>query len=72
MPFVRSVNRPVPIGVTQRCIGPSWSDMNATNLPSGEIDAIISVPGKSVMRVKSALASGLPPVSAGRDRDHTP
>ena len=72
MPLVRLVNRPLPTCVSQRCIGPSRSDMNATNLPSGEIDAIVSVPGKSVMRMKSASASGLTQVSAGPERGHTP
>jgi hypothetical protein len=71
MPLVKSVNRPLPTCVSQTCIGPSRSDMNATNLPSGEIDAIVSVPGKSVMRMKSASASGLTDVSAGPRRGHT-
>ena len=42
--LVRSVNRPLPTCVNQTCIGPSRSDRNATNLPSGEIEACVSVP----------------------------
>lgn len=58
LPCVRLVKRPVPTWLNQRSNGPSRSERNVTNLPSGEMAASVSSPGKSVTRVKRPLASG--------------
>ncbi len=58
LPFVRLKNCPVATWLNQMSYGPSRSEINVTNFPSGEIAASSSNPGKSVKRVKWALARG--------------
>lgn len=57
--LVRFSKRPEPTCVSQTSSGPSRSERNAANLPSGDSAASASSPSKFVNRVKIALASGL-------------
>ena len=57
-PWVRLTKRPVPVWPSNTSNGPSRSERNATNVPSADMAASRSAPGKSVRRVNRALASG--------------
>src|SRR3954468_9131521 len=66
---VRFKKRPEPTCVNHTSSGPSRSEINVTNLPSGDSAASASSPSKLVSRVNVAFDSGL---SGGGLRRATP
>ena len=70
LPFVRLMNRPVPTCVRKTSGGPSRSETNATNLPSGEIAASYSALSKSVKRTNVAPLRGFCGIAAVRLLSH--
>ena len=70
VPRVRFWRLPLLVWQIQTSNGPSWSEMNAANFPSGEIVGFDSLPVKSVNRLNRAPASGLSDRGSGRSRVH--
>ena len=58
-PLVRLIGRPLPTWLTQTSDRPAQWARNATNLPSGEMDASLLSLGRSVKRENTAFESGL-------------